>query len=79
LMFDEAALHPSIEYMPTTDEMAGFCLEHVSELDTLLVDKDTRTVEAAVTAVRDGKVHIAQETTLGAIAHLSRDDYGAKP
>ncbi|KAK7005495.1 hypothetical protein R3P38DRAFT_3326476 [Favolaschia claudopus] len=79
LMFDETALHPSVEYMPTTDEMAGFCLEHVSELETLLVGKDTRTVEAAVTAVKDGKVHIAQEATVGAIAHLSRNDYGAKP
>ncbi|KAK7050337.1 hypothetical protein R3P38DRAFT_3306578 [Favolaschia claudopus] len=79
LMFDETALHPSVEYMPSTDEMAGFCLEHVSELETLLVGKDTRSVEAAVAAVKDGKVHIAQEVTVGAIAHLSRDNYGAKP
>ncbi|KAJ7862566.1 hypothetical protein B0H13DRAFT_1899998 [Mycena leptocephala] len=39
----------------------------------------SETVEAAVTAVKEGKDHIAHETTVGAISHLSRQDYGAKP
>ncbi|KAJ7078250.1 hypothetical protein C8R44DRAFT_654684, partial [Mycena epipterygia] len=79
LMFDELAIERRVDYM-STDEMAGFCLEHVGDaLKTLAVGKDTSTVEAAVTAVKDGKVHIAHEATVGAIARLSRHDYGAKP
>ncbi|KAF7351813.1 hypothetical protein MVEN_01142400 [Mycena venus] len=79
LMFDEIATERKVEYMSTTDEMAGFCLEHVDALKSLTVGKDTTTVEAAVTAVKEGKVHIAHEATVGAISHLSRHDYGAKP
>ncbi|KAJ7904898.1 hypothetical protein B0H13DRAFT_1473012, partial [Mycena leptocephala] len=78
LMFDELAIERRVDYMSTTDEMAGFYLEHVGALK-LLVGKNTRTVEAAVTAVKEGKVHIAHEATVGAILHLSRHDYGAKP
>ncbi|KAJ7902973.1 hypothetical protein B0H13DRAFT_1882393 [Mycena leptocephala] len=54
-------------------------LTHVAALETLAVGKITRTVDAAVTAVKEGKVHIAHETTVGAISHLSRHDYGDKP
>ncbi|KAJ7483736.1 hypothetical protein B0H11DRAFT_2231887 [Mycena galericulata] len=79
LMFDELATERRIDYMSTTDQMAGFCLEYVDALQTLVVGKDTQTVEDAVTAVKEGKVHIAHETTVGAISHLSRQDYGAKP
>jgi hypothetical protein len=46
---------------------------------TVKVGKDIRTLEAAVEAVKEGKVHIAQEVTVGAIAHLSKTNYGAKP
>jgi hypothetical protein len=79
LMFDELATERKVDYMPSTDQMAGFCLEHVDALQTLTVGKDTQTVEEAVTAVKEGRVHIAHETTVGAIAHLSRRNYGAKP
>ncbi|KAK7005922.1 hypothetical protein R3P38DRAFT_2794458 [Favolaschia claudopus] len=79
MMFDEIAMDREVGYMPTTDEMAGFCLEHVAALDSIVVGKDTKTVEAAVDAVKNGKVHIAHEATVGAIAHLSKHDYGAKP
>ncbi|KAJ7759761.1 hypothetical protein DFH07DRAFT_741022, partial [Mycena maculata] len=79
LMFDELATERRVDYMSTTDEMAGFFLEHVDALESLVVGKDTQRVEAAVTAVKEGKVHIAHEATVGAISHLSRHDYGAKP
>lgn len=65
--------------MSTADEMAGFGLEHVNALKILVVGKDTKTVEAAVTAVKEGKVHIVHKATVSAIAHLPQHDYGAKP
>ncbi|KAJ7648444.1 hypothetical protein B0H17DRAFT_1148079 [Mycena rosella] len=46
LMFDEIAIDPKVDYMSAIDEMAG---------------KDTKTVDAAVAAVNDGKVHVAHE------------------
>lgn len=81
LSFDELATERKIDYMPLTDEMGGFCLEHLktSGLETVKVGRDIQTVEAAVTAVKEGKVHIAHETSVGAIAHLSATNYGAKP
>ncbi|KAJ7927165.1 hypothetical protein B0H13DRAFT_1598962 [Mycena leptocephala] len=71
LMFDELATERKVDYMSTTDEMAGFCLEYVAALETLAVGKDTRTVDTAVTAVREGKVHIVHDTTVDAISQLS--------
>ncbi|KAJ7096829.1 hypothetical protein C8R44DRAFT_748625 [Mycena epipterygia] len=68
-----------IDYMPETDDMGGFCIEHVSTLRTVKVGKDTHTVEAAVAAVKDGHVHISCETLVGAISRLSETNYGAKP
>ncbi|KAJ7232378.1 hypothetical protein C8J57DRAFT_1579011 [Mycena rebaudengoi] len=79
LSFDELATERKIDYMTETDEMGGFCLEHVSVLETVKVREDTRAVEAAVTAVKDGKVHISHETCVGAISRLSETGYGAKP
>ncbi|KAJ7444422.1 hypothetical protein B0H11DRAFT_2250104 [Mycena galericulata] len=65
LMFDELATERRIDYMSTTDQMAGFCLEHVDALPTLLVGKDTQTVEAAVTAVKEGKDYGAKPVFIG--------------
>ncbi|KAJ6612415.1 hypothetical protein B0H10DRAFT_1807559, partial [Mycena sp. CBHHK59/15] len=81
LSFDELATERRIDYMEETDQMAGFCLEHLksSGLETIQVGSDIHTVEAAVTAVRDGKVHIAHETCVGAISRLAGTNYGAKP
>ncbi|KAJ7033003.1 hypothetical protein C8F04DRAFT_1039898 [Mycena alexandri] len=79
LSFDEIASERRIEYMAATDSMAGLCLEHVDALPTVKVGKDTQQVEAAAAAVRDGKVHIACEVSVGAISRLSEKGYGAKP
>jgi hypothetical protein len=46
---------------------------------TAKVGKDTQQVEAAVSAVRDGKVHVAGEISDGEISQLSVKGYGAKP
>ncbi|KAJ7849431.1 hypothetical protein B0H13DRAFT_2402726 [Mycena leptocephala] len=79
LSFDEVAAERKIDYMPATDKMAGLCTEHIAALDTVKIGKNIETVEAAVTAVREGKVHVAQEITVGAISRLSETGYGAKP
>ncbi|KAJ6626794.1 hypothetical protein B0H10DRAFT_1941439 [Mycena sp. CBHHK59/15] len=81
LSFDEIAIERRIDYMPTSDQMAGFCLEHLksSGLETVKVGSGIEVVEAAVAAVKEGKVHIAHETCVGAISHLSETNYGAKP
>ncbi|KAJ7033992.1 hypothetical protein C8F04DRAFT_912015, partial [Mycena alexandri] len=72
LMFDEITTKRKVDYMSTTDEMAGLCLQHVGALKTIIVGKDIKTVDAAVAAVNEGKVHVATEATVGAISHLSR-------
>ncbi|KAJ6553902.1 hypothetical protein B0H10DRAFT_1848509 [Mycena sp. CBHHK59/15] len=74
LSFDEVATERKIDYMAETDDMGGLCLEHLSALDTVKVGTDT-----AVAAVREGKVHISHETSVGAISHLSENGYGAWP
>ncbi|KAK6988921.1 hypothetical protein R3P38DRAFT_3438887 [Favolaschia claudopus] len=79
LSFDEVAAERRIDYFPETDEMGGFCLEHRAALDSIKVGTNTQTVEAAVTAVREGKVHISHEISVGAISRLSETGYGAKP
>ncbi|KAJ6582561.1 hypothetical protein DFH09DRAFT_912293 [Mycena vulgaris] len=79
LSFDEIASERRIDYMTATDDMGGLCMEHVAALNTVKVGKDTQTVEAAVTAVREGKVHIASEISVAAISRLSEHGYGAKP
>ncbi|KAJ7929882.1 hypothetical protein B0H13DRAFT_2537836 [Mycena leptocephala] len=78
LSFDEVATERKIDYMPQTDDMGGFCLEHLSALDTVKVGTNTKTVEAAVAGVREGKVHISHETSVGAISRLSETGYGAR-
>ncbi|KAJ7805986.1 hypothetical protein B0H14DRAFT_2610775 [Mycena olivaceomarginata] len=77
--FDELATERRIDYVTETDEMGGFCMEHLAELETVKVGKGTCTVEAAFAAVKEGKVHIAQETCVGAIKRLYETNYGAKP
>ncbi|KAK7021670.1 hypothetical protein R3P38DRAFT_3196488 [Favolaschia claudopus] len=79
LSIDEVAADRHIDWMTETDEMGGFCLEHVSKLETVKIGKDLRSVEAAVAAVKEGTVHVAQEICVAAISHLYGTDYGAKP
>ncbi|KAJ6518572.1 hypothetical protein DFH09DRAFT_1098400 [Mycena vulgaris] len=79
LSFDEIASERKIDYMTATDNMGGLCLEHIAALSSVKVGKNTETVEAAVTAVREGKVHVASEISVGAISRLSETGYGAKP
>ncbi|KAJ7863815.1 hypothetical protein B0H14DRAFT_2574747 [Mycena olivaceomarginata] len=79
LSFDELAIERKIDYMTETDEMGGLCCEHLSVLETVKVGKGIDVVEAAVDAVKEEKVHVAQEALVGAISRLSRTGYGARP
>ncbi|KAJ7113517.1 hypothetical protein C8R44DRAFT_630955, partial [Mycena epipterygia] len=79
LSFDELAIDRRIDYMAETDEMGGLWIEHVHELETTKVGKGIQCVEAAVAAVRGGKVHIVHEASVGAISRLARTNYGARP
>jgi hypothetical protein len=79
LSFDEIATERKIDYMAETDDTGGLCLEHFSALDTVKVGSNSQTVEAAVAAVKEGKVHISHETSVGAISRLSETGYGARP
>ncbi|KAK6981712.1 hypothetical protein R3P38DRAFT_3333718 [Favolaschia claudopus] len=45
---------------------------------TVKIGDDLQTVEAAVAAVKEGKVHVAHEICVAAISHLYGTDYGAK-
>ncbi|KAF8218166.1 hypothetical protein K438DRAFT_1901061 [Mycena galopus ATCC 62051] len=69
LSFNELAIDRRIDYMTETDEMGGFCVEHVNTLDTIKVGK----------GIQNGKVHIAHEASVGAISRLFRTNYGARP
>ncbi|KAK7041215.1 hypothetical protein R3P38DRAFT_3310001 [Favolaschia claudopus] len=79
LSLDEVAADRKIYLVVETDEMGGFCLEHIGELKTVKIGKDLQFVEAAVAAVKEGKVHVAHEICVAAISHLYGTDYGAKP
>ncbi|KAK1235331.1 hypothetical protein PQX77_001450 [Marasmius sp. AFHP31] len=79
LMFDEVATTPKVDWVPETDEMIGFCMEDVRVLSTVKVGRDTRNVEAAVGLVKEEKVHIGREATVGAITRLDSTNYSAKP
>ncbi|KAJ7929793.1 hypothetical protein B0H13DRAFT_2228459 [Mycena leptocephala] len=69
LSFDEIATERKIDYLPETDDMGGLCLEHLSALDT----------SNGRSWVREGKIHISHETSVGAISRLSENGYGARP
>ncbi|KAF8994753.1 hypothetical protein BDZ89DRAFT_1149926 [Hymenopellis radicata] len=77
--FDELATEGRIDYMADEDKMAGVCLEHVGNLTGLHVGSDLRAIEGCVDAAKARKVHVARETTVGAISRHSRKGYAAKP
>ncbi|THU94060.1 hypothetical protein K435DRAFT_669146, partial [Dendrothele bispora CBS 962.96] len=79
LSFDQIATEKKVGYIPETDEMTGFCLEHVHELNSVIVSSDTKTIQAAAQAVREGRVHLAHEASVGAISSHSQYDYHARP
>ncbi|EEC00015.1 hypothetical protein MPER_00147, partial [Moniliophthora perniciosa FA553] len=79
LSFDELATEQRVEYFDNTDEMGGFCIEHVNKLKSIVIGDDTTTLEAAANAIRGGEVHIAHEATVGAISRHARSNYSANP
>ncbi|KAK6995622.1 hypothetical protein R3P38DRAFT_3425795, partial [Favolaschia claudopus] len=81
LSLDELAMEREISVMEDTDKMAGFCLEHLksSGLQSVKIGPDIAGIQAAVDAVREGRVHIAHEACVAAISRLAGTKYGAKP
>ncbi|KAK7443791.1 hypothetical protein VKT23_015572 [Stygiomarasmius scandens] len=79
LAFDELATEQHIDYVPETDQLAGFCLEHSSDVQSLFVGRDTTTVDAAMKLTKEGKLHVASETCVGAIFRHDEKDYKACP
>ncbi|KAL1758039.1 hypothetical protein FB107DRAFT_288756 [Schizophyllum commune] len=77
--YDEINIANKVEYVPRKDHIGNLCLEHLKVLDTIRVGDNTRSIEAAVDAVREGKVHVASEATVGSVSHLSRTGYAARP
>ncbi|KAF7312848.1 hypothetical protein MKEN_00968800 [Mycena kentingensis (nom. inval.)] len=78
--FDETAKTAAIDWFSLTDEFGGLCLEHIDAvLDGVQVGDTVELVEKAVQLVRDGKVHIATEISVGAIFRHAETNYAAKP
>jgi hypothetical protein len=77
--FDEIAKSAVVDYLAVLDAMGGLCLEHIHELGDAYVGEGVSRIERAAQLVREGKLHIADLISVGAISRLSRTDYGAKP
>lgn len=79
LAIDEIAGDGRLCYLPETDEIAGFCREHVGYLKTVKMGEDMTAVHDAAKAVQDDKVHIAKEFTVMAVTRHAATSYDAKP
>ncbi|KAJ7059465.1 hypothetical protein C8F01DRAFT_1231949 [Mycena amicta] len=77
--FDEIAKSAIVDYISELDAMGGLCLEHLFELPSVQIGETIETIETAARLVREGKVHVADLISVGAISQLSRTGYGAKP
>jgi len=76
---DEIAIERRPSYNTSTDEILGLCREHVGCLSSTKVGETLASAREAAKAVKDDRVHLGKEATVGAIAGDSRNDYGAKP
>ncbi|KAI4519147.1 hypothetical protein K525DRAFT_206789, partial [Schizophyllum commune Loenen D] len=79
LATDEVSGDGRVCYVPKTDQIAGFCQEHVENLNSVEMGPDLTNSMEAARAVKEGKVHIGKEFTCAAILPHSRTDYGARP
>ncbi|KAL1660065.1 hypothetical protein GGF50DRAFT_63940 [Schizophyllum commune] len=79
LGLDEIVGKGTVVYLPRTDEIAGFCREHVGHLATIKVGLDLTSTTRAVQAVWAEKVHIGKEFTVAAILPHSMTRYYARP
>ncbi|KAF7290639.1 hypothetical protein MIND_01304100 [Mycena indigotica] len=77
--FDEIAKSPTVDYISELDAMGGLCLEHLFHLPDARIGETITPIEIAARLVKEGKVHIADLISVGAISRLARDNYGAKP
>ncbi|KAL1677905.1 hypothetical protein EV122DRAFT_278718 [Schizophyllum commune] len=79
LATDEVFGDGRVAYLPKTDELAGFCHEHVRRLLSVKVGDDLTTTSAAVQAVSNDEVHIGKEFSVVAIAPHAPSRYDALP
>lgn len=79
MVIDEIAGQGRPCYFPETDEMAGFCREHVDLLPSVKMGEDLTNVIEASQAVKDGRVHVGKEFTCVAISRHSATRHGAIP
>ncbi|KAJ7703986.1 hypothetical protein B0H17DRAFT_1228185 [Mycena rosella] len=76
---DEIAGDDRFCYLPDTDEIGGLCEHAMAELKNLKMGSDFTSVEAAVKAIREDRVHVGKEFSVAAFARHAESDYGAKP
>jgi hypothetical protein len=79
MVIDEIAGQARPCYLPETDEMAGFCREHVDLLPSVKMGEDVTSVVEASKAVKEGRVHVGKEFTCVAISRHSSTRRGAIP
>lgn len=79
MVIDEIAGQGRPCYLPESDEMAGFCREHVDLLPSVKMGDDLTNVVEASKAVKEGRVHVGKEFTCVAISRHSATQYGAIP
>ncbi|KAJ7049330.1 hypothetical protein C8F01DRAFT_1352687, partial [Mycena amicta] len=77
--FDEIAKSAAVDYISELDAMGGLCLEHLFALPSVQIGETISPIETAARLVREGKVHVGDLISVGAISSLSRTNYGAKP
>ncbi|KAL1749935.1 hypothetical protein FB107DRAFT_224713, partial [Schizophyllum commune] len=71
LTIDEVKGDARPAYRPQSDDILGFCREHVKCLKSVKMGDDWRSVLEIAEAVRRGEVHLGQEITCAAICPLS--------
>ncbi|KAJ7662992.1 hypothetical protein B0H14DRAFT_3698037 [Mycena olivaceomarginata] len=76
---DEIAGDGRLCYLEKTDDIGGLCEHAIIELETQKMGSDLTSIQAAVKAIREDRVHIGKEFSVAAIARHSGTDYGAKP
>ncbi|KAJ7050108.1 hypothetical protein C8F01DRAFT_942169, partial [Mycena amicta] len=79
IVMDATALEQKVEWLERTDQIGGPCTKHISAVETVIVGEDLTSIMELSKAVRDKKLHIAQEASVVAISRNSRSGYGAKP
>jgi len=79
LSMDEVASNGQLCYLADSDEIGGLCQHSETELPSVKMGKNLDFARAVTRETQDGKVHIAKEVFVAAIAQNDETDYGTKP